>query len=67
MRIIHGTGYSDEDKRSFRKLIYQNIFTAMNSMIRAMDNLHIKYLIEKNKVKTIFLLEFLQSKYINLE
>jgi hypothetical protein len=56
MRIIHGTGYSDEDKRSFRKLIYQNIFTAMNSMIRAMDNLHIKYLIEKNKVKTIFLL-----------
>uniref|UniRef100_A0A8B9C8X8 Uncharacterized protein n=1 Tax=Anser brachyrhynchus TaxID=132585 RepID=A0A8B9C8X8_9AVES len=28
MRIIHGSGYSDEDKRGFTKLVYQNIFTA---------------------------------------
>ena len=43
MRIIHGSGYSDEDKRGFIKLVYQNIFMAMQSMIRAMDLLHIAY------------------------
>lgn len=43
MRIIHGAGYSDEDKRSFTKLVYQNIFMAMQSMIRAMDLLKIQF------------------------
>jgi GTPase SAR1 family protein len=43
MRIIHGAGYSDDDKRSFIKLVYQNIFMAMNSMIRAMESLKIPY------------------------
>uniref|UniRef100_X1YV83 Guanine nucleotide-binding protein subunit alpha n=2 Tax=Capitella teleta TaxID=283909 RepID=X1YV83_CAPTE len=43
MRIIHGSGYSDDDKRNFIKLVYQNIFMAMNSMIRAMDTLKIPY------------------------
>nr|QKY89056.1 Gq alpha [Chaetopleura apiculata] len=43
MRIIHGSGYSDEDKRSFIKLVYQNIFMAMHAMIRAMDTLKIQY------------------------
>nr|XP_028604136.1 guanine nucleotide-binding protein G(q) subunit alpha-like [Podarcis muralis] len=49
MRIIHGSGYSDEDKRGFTKLVYQNIFTAMQSMIRAMDTLRIPYSYEHNK------------------
>jgi len=43
MRIIHGTGYSEDDKRSFIRIVYQNIFMAMNSMIRAMDTLNISY------------------------
>ncbi|KAI3382442.1 hypothetical protein SNEBB_003494 [Seison nebaliae] len=43
MRIIHGTGFSDDDKRSFIKLIYQNIYSAMNGMIRAMELLRIPY------------------------
>ncbi|GFW62239.1 g protein alpha q subunit [Trichonephila clavipes] len=43
MRIIHGSGYSDEDKRSFIKLVYQNIFMAMQSMIKAMELLKIEY------------------------
>ncbi|XP_058791378.1 G protein alpha q subunit isoform X5 [Phymastichus coffea] len=43
MRIIHGSGYSDEDKRGFIKLVYQNIFMAMQSMIRAMEMLKIQY------------------------
>jgi hypothetical protein len=43
MRIIHGAGYTDEDKRGFIKLVFQNIFMAMQSMIRAMDMLKIQY------------------------
>ena len=43
MRIIHGSGYSDEDKRGFIKLVFQNIFMAMQSMIRAMEMLQISY------------------------
>ncbi|EPY77973.1 hypothetical protein CB1_001144011 [Camelus ferus] len=50
MRIIHGSGYSDEDKRGFTKLVYQNIFTAMQAMIRAMDTLKIPYKYEHNKI-----------------
>ena len=51
MRIIHGTGYSDDDKRSHIKLVYQNIFMAMHSMIRAMDTLKIQYRDKTNEVK----------------
>ncbi|KAK3095893.1 hypothetical protein FSP39_020449 [Pinctada imbricata] len=43
MRIIHGTGYTTDDKRGFIKIVYQNIFMAMHSMIRAMDTLKIAY------------------------
>lgn len=50
MRIIHGSGYSDDDKRGFIKLVYQNIFMAMQSMIRAMDLLKIQYASSSNIV-----------------
>ncbi|KHN76587.1 Guanine nucleotide-binding proteinG(q) subunit alpha [Toxocara canis] len=43
MRIIHGNGYSDEDKRGYIRLVYQNVFMAMQAMIRAMDTLAIPY------------------------
>jgi len=43
MRIIHGAGYSDDDKRGYIKLVYQNIFMAMQSMIDAMKLLEITY------------------------
>lgn len=43
MRIIHGSGYSDDDKRGYIKLVFQNIFMAMQSMIKAMDMLRISY------------------------
>lgn len=50
MRIIHGRGYSDEDRRSFKRLVYQNIFTAMQAMIQAMSALHIPYKYDNNTV-----------------
>ncbi|XP_030422563.1 guanine nucleotide-binding protein subunit alpha-14 isoform X2 [Gopherus evgoodei] len=49
MRIIHGSGYTDEDRKSFTKLVYQNIFTAIQTMIRAMDTLKIPYTAKQNK------------------
>ena len=50
MRIIHGSGYNDEDKRGYIKLVYQNIFMAMSSLIKAMDTLKISYRQTENEV-----------------
>ncbi|XP_077563301.1 G protein alpha q subunit isoform X1 [Haemaphysalis longicornis] len=43
MRIIHGNGYNDEDKKAFIKLVYQNIFMAMQSMVKAREMLKIPF------------------------
>ena len=43
MRIIHGAGYSEEDRKGFRRLVYQNIFVSMRAMIEAMDQLQIPF------------------------
>lgn len=51
MRIIHGAGYTEEDRKTFTKLVYQNIFMAINSMIRAMDTLRIPYADPENQTK----------------
>lgn len=59
MRIIHGSGYSDDDKRGFIKLVYQNIFMAMNSMIRAMDTLNIPYRDPENEARQMILNEMI--------
>ncbi|XP_075879095.1 guanine nucleotide-binding protein subunit alpha-11 isoform X1 [Nelusetta ayraudi] len=49
MRIIHGSGYTDDDRKSYTKLVYQNIFTSMQSMVRATETLKIPYKYEQNK------------------
>ncbi|XP_061529493.1 guanine nucleotide-binding protein G(q) subunit alpha-like isoform X2 [Phycodurus eques] len=43
MRIIHGGGYNEEDKCKYAKLVYQNIYASMQTMIRAMEMLHIPF------------------------
>lgn len=43
MRIIHGQGYSEDDRRGYIKLVYQNIFMAIHSLTRAMETLRIPY------------------------
>ncbi|KAK9739408.1 G-protein alpha subunit [Popillia japonica] len=48
MQIIHGSGYSREDKLGYIKLIYRNIFMVMQSLIAAMDTLNIAYADECN-------------------
>ncbi|KAM8886647.1 guanine nucleotide-binding protein subunit alpha-14-like isoform 1-T2 [Spinachia spinachia] len=49
MRIIHGGGYTDDDKRSYAKLVYQNIFTSMQAMLRAMEALGVSFTNPQNK------------------
>lgn len=43
MRIIHGQGYSDEDKLGYVALVYQNVITAIQSLTLAMESLKIAY------------------------
>jgi hypothetical protein len=70
--ITHGTRYSEEDKRSYIKFVYQNIFMAMHSMICAMDTFKIQYRDKINEVRTIltiiifFLLSFFSDNMLHL-
>ncbi|XP_016957095.1 G protein alpha q subunit [Drosophila biarmipes] len=48
MRIIHGDDYSEKERREYIKLVFQNIFMAMQSMIKAMRTLEIPYGQEKH-------------------
>ncbi|KAM6975995.1 guanine nucleotide-binding protein subunit alpha-11-like [Tautogolabrus adspersus] len=48
MRIIHGSGYSEADKKVFTRLVFQNIFTAIQALINAMKTLQIGYIDDKN-------------------
>lgn len=67
MRIIHGAGYSDEDKRGFIKLVYQNVFMAMGSLVRAMDTLSISYQNPNSEVRlsglTVAMRSFCQTPW----
>ncbi|XP_037680066.1 guanine nucleotide-binding protein subunit alpha-11 [Choloepus didactylus] len=67
MRIIHGAGYSEEDKRGFTKLVYQNIFTAMQAMVRAMETLRILYKDEQNKANALLIREVDVEKVTTFE
>nr|BAB79200.1 G protein alpha subunit x class [Halocynthia roretzi]BAB79201.1 G protein alpha subunit x class [Halocynthia roretzi] len=48
MRIIHGTGYTADEKRSFIGLICQNVHTSMKILLQSMKNLNIEYDLEEN-------------------
>lgn len=52
MRIIHGTGYSEADRRGFTRLVFQNIVTAIQALVYAMRTLRIDYSEERNIVRT---------------
>ncbi|KAG7327598.1 hypothetical protein KOW79_009204 [Hemibagrus wyckioides] len=49
MRIIHGKGFSEEDRRSFTKMVFQNIFTAIKAITTAMTTLRIPYTNQQNE------------------
>jgi len=43
MRIIHGAGYTEDDRKGFTNLVYQNIFMGIGQICRAMTELDIAY------------------------
>jgi len=53
MRIIHGSGYSDADRKGFTRLVFQNIVNAIQALIRAMQTLEIDYIDDKNIVRKL--------------
>ncbi|CAH2293202.1 guanine nucleotide-binding subunit alpha-15 [Pelobates cultripes] len=50
MRIIHGTGFSDEDRKGYARLVHQNIITCVQSLVGAMESLQIPYTRPENKI-----------------
>ena len=34
MRIIHGDGYTQEDRRQFRNVVFENLVTAMQTILK---------------------------------
>ncbi|XP_073699940.1 guanine nucleotide-binding protein subunit alpha-14-like [Garra rufa] len=50
MKIIHGSGYSEDERRSYTKLVFQNIFQAMIAMTEAMNTLKIPYSNSQNEI-----------------
>ncbi|XP_029371628.1 guanine nucleotide-binding protein subunit alpha-14-like [Echeneis naucrates] len=48
MRIIHGNGYSEADRKGFTPLVFQNIVTAIQALIQAMQTLQIDYTDDQN-------------------
>ncbi|KAK3540193.1 hypothetical protein QTP70_028390 [Hemibagrus guttatus] len=67
MRIIHGAGYTEEDRKTFTKLVFQNIITAMQSMIRAMETLSIALGNPDNQASADLLIEVDVDKMMELE
>lgn len=43
MRIIHDAGFDEQARRGYVKLVFRDIFTAMQSLTRAADQLKIAY------------------------
>lgn len=50
MRMIHGSGYSEEERCHYRKKVFQNISEAITEMTKAMKMLKIPYSIPQNEV-----------------
>nr|XP_057926430.1 guanine nucleotide-binding protein subunit alpha-14-like isoform X2 [Doryrhamphus excisus]XP_057926432.1 guanine nucleotide-binding protein subunit alpha-14-like isoform X2 [Doryrhamphus excisus] len=67
MRIIHGGGYSEEDKRSYAKLVYQNIYTSMQTMLRAMHTMHLPFDHTHNQNSATMILEVEVDKVEDLD
>ncbi|XP_038633853.1 guanine nucleotide-binding protein subunit alpha-14-like [Scyliorhinus canicula] len=67
MRIIHGSGYSEDERKAFAKLVYQNIITAIQSIARAMDTLNIQYQHHGNKENSQVIKELEAYKIATLE
>ncbi|XP_067272111.1 guanine nucleotide-binding protein subunit alpha-15-like isoform X2 [Pseudorasbora parva] len=50
MKIIHGKGFSDDERHNYAKLVFQNILQAMSAITEAMNTLKIPYSNPQNEI-----------------
>ena len=55
MRIIHNSDYFDKERKEYTQYVYHNVIIAIQSIIKAMDKLNIKYSNEQNVENALFL------------
>ncbi|XP_013920734.1 PREDICTED: guanine nucleotide-binding protein subunit alpha-14-like [Thamnophis sirtalis] len=67
MKIIHGSGFSEEERKSYTKLVYHNIYSAIQAMVSAMDALQIPYSSEQSKDDSQMIEEVQTDKIVSLE
>lgn len=67
MRIIHGKGYSEAERRGFIRIVYQNIFIAMKAIIHAMTTLEIAYRNPYNERNAQFISDVDQTRITSFE
>ncbi|XP_068609484.1 guanine nucleotide-binding protein subunit alpha-14-like [Brachionichthys hirsutus] len=48
MRILHGSGYNEGERKGFAQLVFQNIVTAIQALIYAMRTLQLHYVDDNN-------------------
>jgi len=53
MRIIHGGGYSEEEKKGYKQQIYGNVYIAIQNLTNAMRKLKISFKSEENEVSSM--------------
>lgn len=50
MKIIHGGGYSEEDKKEYKQQIYSNVYIAIQNLTNAMNKLKVSFDSAENEV-----------------
>ena len=51
MRIIHGAGYTLEDRKSYIELVHQNVFMGIQALVNAIETLGIGFEHDDNRQK----------------
>ena len=54
LRIIHDNGFSEEDHRRFKPVIFSNTIMSLIAMLRAMEKLRITFQSENRSVRNIY-------------
>ena len=67
MRIIHGQGYSEDDKKTYAKLVFQNVFQGIQALCNAMVNLKLKYAKPESEVSCNFYILFVGTPMWNVQ
>lgn len=55
MQLIHGPGYSDQERQAYKEIIFSNVVQSMKTILEAMDLLQIALGTEENRPNTIII------------